>query len=204
MQYIKKISPSFVEEVINELQGTLPAGNNSSIGTDLVGWNGFKKFLDEANSAGRLFTNEIVSTYSLIYTTGSAYLGGVLAPNGDIHFIPQSANRGQKISASGVVSTYSLVYTGSNLYYGGILAPNGDIHFVPYNANRGQKISASGVVSTYSLVYTASGAYAGGVIAPNGNIHFIPTSGNRGQIIHNNSGITFPKGVLLHPYLNKF
>jgi hypothetical protein len=78
--------------------------------------------------------------------------GGVLAPNGDIHFIPFEANRGQKISAAGVVSTYSLVYTaGSSAYAGGVLAPNGDIHFVPRNANRGQKISASGVVSTYSL-----------------------------------------------------
>jgi hypothetical protein len=32
----------------------------------------------------------VVSTYSLVYTdaTGNAYSGGVLAPNGDIHFIP--------------------------------------------------------------------------------------------------------------------
>ena len=131
MANIRKSSPSFVEEVRNELQGTLPAGNDSSIGTDLVGWNGFKKFLDEANSAGRLFTNDIVSTYSLIFTSSFAHYGGVLAPNGDIHFVPASGNRGQKINASGTVSTYSLVYTTAGAYRGGVLAPNGDINFVP-------------------------------------------------------------------------
>jgi hypothetical protein len=77
----------------------------------------------------------------LVYTTSSAYFGGVLAPNGDIYFVPVGADRGQKISAAGVVSTYSLVYTTSSAYAGGVLAPNGDIHFVPLNANRGQKIS---------------------------------------------------------------
>ena len=83
----------------------------------------------------------VISTYSLVYTTANAYAGGVLAPNGDIHFVPYSANRGQKISSEGTVSTYSLVYTTTGAYYFGVLAPNGDIHFVPCSANRGQKIS---------------------------------------------------------------
>jgi hypothetical protein len=83
-----------------------------------------------------------VSTYSLVYTAGSAYWGGVLAPNGDIHFVPSGANRGQKISVSGVVSTYSLVYTTTAAYASGVLSSNGDIQFVPHAAVRGQKISA--------------------------------------------------------------
>jgi hypothetical protein len=33
-----------------------------------------------------------------VYTTGSAYLGGVLAPNGDIYFVPLIADRGQTIN----------------------------------------------------------------------------------------------------------
>jgi hypothetical protein len=76
-----------------------------------------------------------------VYTTSfGAYTGGVLAPNGDIHFIPNSANRGQKISITGVVSTYSLLFT-SGSYLGGVLGPNGVIHFIPYGAGRGQQIS---------------------------------------------------------------
>ena len=67
---------------------------------------------------------------------------GVLAPNGDIHFISLEASVGQKISATGVVSTYSLIVTGNSYYTGGVLIPNGDIYFIPYsNAPVGQKIS---------------------------------------------------------------
>jgi hypothetical protein len=84
-----------------------------------------------------------VSTYSLVFTQTNAYVGGVLAPNGDIHFVSNVANRGQKISASGVVSTYALAHTltAGATHEGGVLAPNGDIHFIPYNARVGQKIS---------------------------------------------------------------
>ena len=96
-----------------------------------------------------------------------------------------------------------MVYTAIAAYFGGVLAPNGDIHFVPFYANRGQKISAAGVVSTYSLVYTSSsGAYFGGVLAPNGDIHFVPYVANRGQSISTNA--TFPIGVCLSPFFNKF
>ena len=82
-----------------------------------------------------------MSTYSLVYTAAVAYTGGVLAPNGDSHFVPRRAAVGQKISASGVVSTYPLIYTVTEAYSGGILTPNGEIQFNPRSAIRGQKIS---------------------------------------------------------------
>ena len=168
-------------------EGQVPTADNSSVGTNLVAWTNLKKYLDAGVINGVPYDNNsttgVVSTYSLVYTTSQAYSGGVLAPNGDIHFIPLGATRGQKISAAGVVSTYSLVYTANGAYQGGVLAPNGDIHFVPSNANIGQKISAAGVVSTYSLAYTVSLAYSGGVLAPNGDIYFVPFSANRGQKI---------------------
>ena len=81
-----------------------------------------------------------MSTYSLVTTDIGAYSGGVLAPNGDIHFVPYNNVRGQKISAAGVVSTYSLVYTDVAAFWGGILAPDGSITFIP-NRYMGQKIS---------------------------------------------------------------
>jgi hypothetical protein len=144
----------------------------------------------------------------LIYTTTTnyAYSSGVLAPNGDIHFVPYAATVGQKISSAGVVSTYSLVYTTSFAYWGGVLAPNGDVYFVPYVANRGQKISSAGVVSTYSLVYTGggiTGTYSGGILTPNGDIHFVPVNGTVGQKISVNNGAPFSKGVCLSAYFNK-
>ena len=148
--------------------GGVPNCDNSSIGTDLSGWSAFQAALQSGVTGGALFgnngTNGIVSTFSLVYTQSTAYFGGVLAPNGDIHFVPTSANVGQKISSTGVVSTYSLVYTVGNAYLCGVLAYNGDIHFVPNSSDYGQKISAAGVVSTYSLV-TAS-VFAVGVASP--------------------------------------
>lgn len=162
-------------------EGTVPQGDTSQVGTDLVAWTNLKKELDRTVINGVPYANGnvsgVVSTFSLVYTLANlGYTGGVLAPNGDIHFVPTVANRGQKISASGVVSTYSLVYTVSNAYLGGVLAPNGDIHFVPFSATVGQKISSSGVVSTYSIIVDNTGAAncAGGVVAPNGDIYFIP------------------------------
>jgi hypothetical protein len=250
MPDINLVSPKWAENVQDAANGFLPAGDNSSIDSFLVAWRDFKSLLNKSVTAGSVFSNPIVSTYSLVYSAGN-FAGGIIAPNGDIHFIPRgSANRGQKINiTTGVVSTYSLIYSTLSAYYGGVLAPNGDIHFVPGQAAVGQKIDINGTVSTYSLVYTtstggyrggvlapngdihfvigqnaavgqkisagvvstyslvyttSSGAYAGGILAPNGDIHFIPTNATVGQVIRNNSGITFPKGVLFHPYLNKF
>jgi hypothetical protein len=177
-------SSKFVSEVQSLVNWTVPTADNSSIDTGLVAWNKMKVMLDEAVAAGSLVTNGIVSTYSLVYTTSSAYVGGVLAPNGDINFIPYGANRGQRINSVGTVSTYSLVYsTVSAAYAGGVLAPNGDVNFIPYSAAVGQKLNSSGVVSTYSLVYTTSGAYLGGVLSTSGETHFIPYNANRGQKI---------------------
>jgi sugar lactone lactonase YvrE len=161
----------------------VPFCDDNEIGTDLSGWTAFQAALNNGVTGGTTFgnnnTNGVVSTFNLIYTVADAYRGGVLAPNGDIHFVPHDAIRGQKVSSTGVVSTYSLVYTAGS-YWGGVLASNGDIHFVPYTSPRGQKISASGVVSTYSLVNTAA-SYAGGVLAPNGDIQFIPRGAPVGQ-----------------------
>jgi len=192
-----KLSPKFVEELKDTTQFTLPNGDDSSIGSDLVGWNNIKKLLDEGVAGGTLFDNGgtggVFSTYSLVYTTTSAgsYYGGVLAPNGDIHFVPGSAPVGQKVSPSGVVSTYSLVYTTSDAYFGGVLAPNGDIHFVPYLATVGQKVNPSGVVSTYSLVVTSDiGIHNGGVLAPNGDIHFVPFGTTVGQKVSPNGTVS--------------
>jgi len=102
------------------------------------GFSSIKQVID-ANKL--LHSESTVSTYSLVYTRSGAYYGGVLSPNGDIHFIPLSATVGQKIDKDGVVSTYSLVYTRGSAYAGGVLSPNGDIHFIPHSASVGQKIN---------------------------------------------------------------
>jgi hypothetical protein len=168
-------------------EGTVPTADNSSVGTDLYAWTNLKKQLDAGVINGVPYNNRnisgMISTYSLVYSGANAYSGGVLAPNGDIHFIPWRSPRGQKVSITGVVSTYALVssITTSTQYDGGVLASNGDIHFVPRGALVGQKVNASGVVSTYSLI--VQGGYNGGVLAPNGSIYFVPYGAAVGQIV---------------------
>jgi len=97
----------------------------------------------------------VVSTYSLVYTGEGLYRGGVLAPNGDIHFVPYNATVGQKISPSGNVSTYSLAYTTNKAYAGGCLDIFGNIHFIPYNSKIGQKVSCF-VAEPFSLATITS------------------------------------------------
>ena len=148
--------------------------NSSLIGVS--SFNDFKKLLNISVGAGQYTAKTIISSYSLTYSANYAYYGAVLAPNGDIHFVPRNATVGQKLKPDGTSSTYSLIYTTTAAYQGGVLAPNGDIHFIPFFASVGQKVSPSGVVSTYSLVFTSISAYRGGVLAPNGDIHFVPTN----------------------------
>ena len=185
---------------VTRTRGVVPNGGNSSMGSSSVA--PFLKFLKQHVNAGSAFQS-VVFTYDLVYTVASAYSGGVLAPNGDIHMIPRSAAVGQKINSAGVVSTYSLVYTVVTAYAGGVLAPNGDIHMIPYSAAVGQKINSAGVVSTYSLVYTVANAYAGGVLAPNGDIYFVPRSATMGQKISTYPAKPFSINMCLSGFFNK-
>ena len=98
---IYDISPTWQTEVKNKARGAIPTCDNSSISGDLVAWNKIKTLLEKSQNNGTSFSNAVVSTYSLVYTNASAaYVGGVLSPNGDIHFVPYNANRGQKISTT--------------------------------------------------------------------------------------------------------
>ena len=126
-----------------------------------------------SNSIVKITENNSISYITL--SSYSGYCGGVLAPNGDIHFIPSIAKQGLKINKYGVISSYNLIYKSPDSFYdtvggeyvGGVLAPNGDIHFVPYLATVGQKVSTT---ANTSNTYTTSsyaingGGYAGGVL----------------------------------------
>lgn len=174
--------------------GGISSLGDSSITTDLQEWRNFSTLLNKNITGGATFNTSVVTTYSLLVTALSgSHIGGVVAADGEIHFVPYNSRRlsgvgtllGQKITRSGSVATYSLVYTTPNAYSGGVLDQEGSIHFVPSAAAVGQKVSASGVVSTYSLRLTLStGAYGGGVVAPNGVIHFIPVNASRGQRVN--------------------
>jgi len=69
------------------------------------------------------------------------YAGGVLGPDGSIHFVPHDANVGQCISVTGVVSTYALAITGADQSWGGILNQNSELLIINHDAGALQKIS---------------------------------------------------------------
>ena len=166
--------------------GNIICWDDSSLNSN--SWKEMQILINKSVQAGSLFSKDAVSTYALLGTASTAACGGVLAPNGDIYFIP-TGRIGTKMSAAGVLSTYSLVYTlSSGLTFGGVLASNGDIHFIPRRAVVGQKVSAAGVVSTYALVYTTTDSYCGGVLAPNGDIHMVPINAIVGQKV-SSSGV---------------
>ena len=106
MTTVNSISPQWVQEVQNTAWGTLVTVDNNSIDTANFSWYyEMTPLINKSISAGTTYSgNAIVSTYSLVYTSG-VYAGGVISPNGDIHFIPDGATVGQKISSVGIVST---------------------------------------------------------------------------------------------------
>jgi len=158
---------------------------------NLINWKKFQILMKKSVDAGSIFENPIISTYPLAYTGDTAYIGCVLSPNGDIHFIPYNASVGQKVNCyTGVVSTYSLIHTvGGYLYTGGVLAPNGDIHFCSEGGGyTGQKVDINGIVSTYSLL--TNGIFSGGVVDNNDDIHLVPGWTSIGQKIDINGNVS--------------
>jgi len=169
------------------MSGGIPTSSGSNVPTDGSAWYAVEQSINNSIASGVVFDNNntkgIVSTFSC-YVTSAAFAGGVLAPNGDIHFVPYRSNIGQKVSSQGVVSTYTLRQTSlfpDTEFVGGVLATNGEIHFIPFSSRRGQKVTTTGSVQTYSLVYTTAEAYAGGVMATNGEINFVPYAATVGQ-----------------------
>jgi len=121
------------------------------------------------------------------------YVGGVLAPNGNIYCMPGNTSNILIIN-----TTTNAVSYGTNgpslspalstqVYYGGVLAPNGNIYCIPRSASNVLIINTTTNAVSYgtggnSLSPALSAQrYIGGVLAPNGNIYCMP--GNTSNIL---------------------
>jgi hypothetical protein len=139
-------------------------------------WQPYLQSLAAANASG------VTATFSSNVVTGaapggSAYYGGVLAPNGKIYTVPFLSGYG------GVIDTVSNTFTSNALsgtiptfypYGGGVLAPNGKIYCMS------QLASNIGVIDPGLNAFTTfgtAGSYTGGVLAPDGKIYCIPRNG---------------------------
>lgn len=101
----------------------------------------------------------IVSTYvlakqnvfSVLDSIGGDFVGGVLSPDGYIHFVPYLSSCGQRVNLSnGSCETYSIPGS-SGGYAGGVLLPNGEIHFIrAISAKPGMKVVGN-IATTYQI-----------------------------------------------------
>ena len=93
---------------------------------------------------------------------GSAWIGGVLGPDGNIYGIPGSATTILKINPVGGTATTSnmgATIPGGGAWQGGVLGPDGNIYGIPYNATTILKINPiTGVATTSNMGATLSGS----------------------------------------------
>jgi hypothetical protein len=107
----------------------------------------------------------------------------VLAPNGNVIFVPYDATTignfdpiarsFQAIDISSMLSADNIAWK----YYGGVLAPSGKVVLVPFNANEiGEYDPVSRTLATIDISDSVSSSkkYRGGVLAPSGRILFVP------------------------------
>ena len=67
----------------------------------------------------------------------SAYLGGVLLPDGRVFCVPLNALQARIYDpASNTISIANGTYPGGLAYAGGVLLPDGRVFCVPYNASQ--------------------------------------------------------------------
>ena len=130
------------------------------------------------SSTAEVYDSLTFSTVAASGVTGTAYIGGVLLPDGRVVFVPFNANTVGLFDP--VTNTFSTITTSlvlnSAAYIGGVLLPDGRAMFVPYNATTIGIFNPA--TNTYSTISGAPGgsAHIGGVLVPDGRVLFVPTS----------------------------
>jgi streptogramin lyase len=158
-------------------------------------WQPYLQRLAAANSSGVTVTTSNITGGATFTSYG--WVGGVLAPNGNIYFAPLVATNILVLNpTTGVTSnlTGGATYS-ANGWAGGVLAPNGNIYFCPHWATNILVLNpTTGVTSnlTGGATYPggSSGAWFGGVLAPNGNIYFCPYNAANILVLNPTTGVT--------------
>ena len=108
------------------------------------------------------------------------YNNGILAPNGNIYYIPNK-NNGKIVYYNknlNKLSDISINLFGSELYSNGVLGANGKIYFVPFLANNigvlDLKTNKFNIIDISKYFTINLKKYISGVLAQNGKIYFIP------------------------------
>jgi len=110
------------------------------------------------------------------YPGSTAYIGGVLLPNGKVFCVPHNATSARIYDpATDTLTTPAGTYPGSGAYTGGVLLPNGKVFCVPHNATSARIYDpVTDTLTTPAGAYPGSSAYVGGVLLPNGKVFCVP------------------------------
>jgi Concanavalin A-like lectin/glucanases superfamily len=155
-------------------------------------WQPYLQTLVKANAGA---TQNIGSITGGGTYTSYGWFGNVLAPNGNIYFVPYCASNILVLNTNTGVTTNitgGATFTTFNQYRGGVLAPNGNIYCVPLASTNILVINPNtGVTSnmTGSATFTSFG-WHGGVLGPDGNIYCAPYSASNILVIKPATGTT--------------
>jgi len=159
--------------VTNLISNNINANYINSNG--VVSSNGFLDLF--SNSVAENTSFNISFNYTADPIGGNLWIGGILAPNGKIYFIPYNASRVLVIdTVTNQVDTSIVVPSGANKWFGGAIAPNQKIYCAPHNSDSVLIIDTiTNTVDTTSIkVSTGNSKYVGAVLHTNGLIYFIP------------------------------
>jgi hypothetical protein len=191
------------KSVVTQTPIPLPSGQDTQILTNVNGVNSFSypgyNFNGENMFPGFPNTGSVnpfdVSLTTL--TTFIKYLGGSLAPNGNIYFMPHPTNYNFSLHSSiwvpniGIFNPYTKIFDQTTLsstripdlsgrfFYGSITSHNGKIYGIPANSPFVPIIDPNtNTVDTKTIsgLNPARNSFRGGVLAPNGKIYCAPAS----------------------------
>ncbi len=116
-------------------------------------------------------------TMTGLTTTAYKWLGGVLAPNGQIYAMPFAGSLMALIinPVTGTTSFSAATSGTGERAAGGVLSHNGKIYGIPTTANPSPVIDpANNSLSYFSFPVATNQSWLGGAMAPNGKIYAVP------------------------------
>ena len=147
------------------------APTNLQTGTN---WPAFQAAL-QAQAGVATYADETV-TPTGTYPGSSAFLGGVLLPDGRVFCVPFSSTSARIYDpATNTLSTPAGTYPGSDAFFGGVLLPDGRVFCVPHKSTSARIYDpATNTLSTPTGTYPGSTFFYGGVLLPDGRVFCVP------------------------------
>ena len=114
---------------------------------------------------------DIINTISPV---SSKWIGGVLASNCKLYYVPFNANEILVVDTETNTTSTISVSPALGKWAGGVVSPNGNIYMIPFNNPNVVIIDPYTNALTVIFISNNLGKYLGGVLGPDGKIYCIP------------------------------